>query len=923
MDLEAIKRLLRSPRPSDEYLAGVKGFLDFAYVGKKADTKINCPCVKCVNRFLLKRDDVYGHLVCDGMLLGYTVWGCHGETAAYISANKRKRSKGERKNLNSNMHQLVHDAFGNADNEPPVNDRDGPNLLEPGPDSETQAFFDLLGGEDVPLWKGCELSKLSFLVLLFNIKSTNKWSNKSLNDLLAVLQQAIPNGKKLPRTFPEAKKIIRKLGLSYERIHVCEQDCQIFWKEKESDDFCSICGISRWKNTPDKTTLTKKERRKASPKKVLRYFPIKPRLKRLFMHKETAAALRWHDEEHTKDGALRHPVDSEAWKHINSKHPHIAADPRNIRFAMATDGFNPFGMMSSKHSCWLVVLIPYNLPPWLCMKASSIMLTLLIPGPSYPGKNFYVFMKPVYEELVELFLVGTRTYDASRDEMFDLYAVLLYTVSDYPGLAIVAGYSISSDFGCFPCRDETLSKRLQHGQKYCYMGHHRFLPPDHEFRFDAKSFDGSEEHRAAPIAYAQTAILDKIKSVKDFEKSKTWKCESGLFSLPYWDTNLLRHNLDIMHIEKNVCENIYGTLLGIDGKSKDILKARLDLEQMKIRKELHPLKKPNNKYYLPAASYNMSKKGKQQCCKVLHDIRVSDGFSGNISRCVNVPQGKISGLKSHDCHILIQQLLPLALRYLLPDNVTSVLFDLFGYFREVSAKVLYIGDLEKLEERIIMTLRRMEMIFPPGFFTVMVHLVIHLATEPKIGGPVCYRSMWFTERYLGKLKSNVRTKAHPEGSIAEAYLADECMTFCSRYIVGFETKHNLTSRNEDSEELVGHCDVTRRSTLFPHAGNPLGKPGNFVLRGLDKVQAHIYVLFNCSDVNSYLRAHADEITHRRNVNLDTIERTQNEKFHEWFRAHIKKLEEENGINSIKNDIRCWPGAQFMQQEDIVLPRHSF
>jgi hypothetical protein len=113
---------------------------------------------------------------------------------------------------------------------------------------------------------------------------------------------------------------------------------------------------------------------------------------------------------------------------------------------------------------------------------------------------------------------------------------------------------------------------------------------------------------------------------------------------------------------------------------------------------------------------------------------------------------KILGLKSHDCHILIQQLLPLALRYLLPDNVTSVLFDLCGYFREVSAKVLYIDDLEKLEERIVMTLCRMEMIFPPGFFTVMVHLVMHLATEAKIGGPVCYRSMWFTERYASFLQ---------------------------------------------------------------------------------------------------------------------------------------------------------------------------
>lgn len=95
----------------------------------------------------------------------------------------------------------------------------------------------------------------------------------------------------------------------------------------------------------------------------------------------------------------------------------------------------------------------------------------------------------------------------------------------------------------------------------------------------------------------------------------------------------------------------------------------------------------------------------------------------------------------------MQQLLPVALRGLLPDDVTSVLFDLCGYFRELNAKVLYRDQLEKLEERIIMTLCRMEMIFPPGFFTMMVHLVLHLATEAKIGGPVCYRSMYFVERY--------------------------------------------------------------------------------------------------------------------------------------------------------------------------------
>uniref|UniRef100_A0A0A9AGD9 Uncharacterized protein n=1 Tax=Arundo donax TaxID=35708 RepID=A0A0A9AGD9_ARUDO len=82
-----------------------------------------------------------------------------------------------------------------------------------------------------------------------------------------------------------------------------------------------------------------------------------------------------------------------------------------------------------------------------------------------------------------------------------------------------------------------------------------------------------------------------------------------------------------MHIEKNVYENIYGTLLGLEGKSKDNLHARQDLQEMNIRPELHPQKKTSNKFYLPPASYTMSKKEKQQFCKVLHDIRVPDGHA--------------------------------------------------------------------------------------------------------------------------------------------------------------------------------------------------------------------------------------------------------------------------------------------------------
>ena len=60
------------------------------------------------------------------------------------------------------------------------------------------------------------------------------------------------------------------------------------------------------------------------------------------------------------------------------------------------------------------------------------------------------------------------------------------------------------------------------------------------------------------------------------------KNRSVFFKLPYWKDNILRHNIDIIHIEKNVCENIIGTILNVDGKSKDNLKSRLDLVDLEI-----------------------------------------------------------------------------------------------------------------------------------------------------------------------------------------------------------------------------------------------------------------------------------------------------------------------------------------------------
>ena len=148
-----------------------------------------------------------------------------------------------------------------------------------------------------------------------------------------------------------------------------------------------------------------------------------------------------------------------------------------------------------------------------------------------------------------------------------------------------------------------------------------------------------------------------------------------------------------MHIEKNIYDNIVETIMNIKGKTNDTFKTRLDLQAMNIRPELHPIKE-GDKYKLPMASYTLSSTEKHKFCLFLKKLKVPDGFSSNISHCVNLKDHKISGLKSHDCHVILQHLLPLAIHGLLPKAVHEPLLELSMFFNVVGAKVLYVDELE-------------------------------------------------------------------------------------------------------------------------------------------------------------------------------------------------------------------------------------
>ncbi|KAE8669016.1 hypothetical protein F3Y22_tig00112261pilonHSYRG00088 [Hibiscus syriacus] len=269
-------------------------------------------------------------------------------------------------------------------------------------------------------------------------------------------------------------------------------------------------------------------------------------------------------------------------------------------------------------------------------------------GPKQPGNNTDVYLVPLIADLKLLWETGVKTYDAYKKEYFNLRAILLWTINDFP-------------------------------------------------------------------AY-------------------------------------------VMHIEKNVCESVYGTLLNLPGKKKDGLRARQDLEAMGIKPELHTQPR-GNRTWLPPACYTLNTMKKHQFYKTLSTIKVHDGYSSNFKNLVSDDVSKINGL--------------------------------------LCSKVIDVNKLGKLQSDIVLTLHLLEKYFPPSFFDVMIHLMVHLVREVRLCGPVHFRWMYPFERYMKTLKGYVRNHHRPEGCIAECYVAEEALEFWSDYLKNMKSISNPHERVDE------------------------------------------------------------------------------------------------------------------------------
>jgi hypothetical protein len=362
--------------------------------------------------------------------------------------------------------------------------------------------------------KGCtkEFTTLWYVLKLLMLKARYGLSDAGFDAFLNIIAHMLPKENKVPANTYYAKKLISPLAMDVEKIHMCRNHYIHYrgddYKDLESSPKCNasrykankdyredecVAFVSKGKkrkNSQKKTSKsTRKEKEevdyyapKKSPALVMWYLPIVDRLRCLFANPEDAKLMCWHaSDEHKNDGKLRHPVDGKQWQDFNDNHRDFADEPRNVRFALSTDGMNPFAERSSKHSTWPVILTIYNLPPWLMQKRKYILLTILISGPTQPGVDMDVFLEPLMEDMKILWETGVQILDEYRKDSFTLRAIIFVTINDYPALFTLSG-QFKGKVGCTTFIDKTAYVSLAASKKIVYMRHKHFLLEGHRYR---------------------------------------------------------------------------------------------------------------------------------------------------------------------------------------------------------------------------------------------------------------------------------------------------------------------------------------------------------------------------------------------------------------------------------------------------------
>jgi hypothetical protein len=357
-----------------------------------------------------------------------------------------------------------------------------------------------------------------------------------------------------------------------------------------------------------------------------------------------------------------------------------------------------------------------------------------------------------------------------------------------------------------------------------------------------------------------------------------------------------------MHITKNVTESLLRTLCNLE-KSKDGPKARYDMKYFGIRKALQApdtddnddgdddddqtegtqrlRKRPKKQkaVVLPAACFTMSPEELEQLFRCLVGVKVPHGYSGSIRRYLDVAKKSFTGMKSHDCHVLITQILPVAIRGIMDEHVRDTLFGLCNFFDVINRKSISVRQLKMLQDEIVVILCELEIYLPPAFFDICVHLLLHVVDDIRQLGPTFYHYMMPFERQNCVMKGHVRNRARPDASMAKGFLTYECISFCQNYL-----------STEDEQDHVG---LPTRTHLGRLAGVGHREGNRSVHVGIenrrdDFDRAHRVLLQHLELIEPFVQEHKSIIEKHyvdtgRPRKMGDVTKEHNSSFTRWFK----------------------------------------
>ena len=142
------------------------------------------------------------------------------------------------------------------------------------------------------------------------------------------------------------------------------------------------------------------------------------------------------------------------------------------------------------------------------------MMPVLIQGPRQPGNDIDVYLRPLVDELLQLWAKpGVRVWDEHKQREFDLRALLFVTINDWPALSNISGQSNKGYNACTHCLHKTRGTHLEKSKKIVYLGHRQFLPTPHPVRKRGKHFKGEADHRKKPNLPTGDEVLAMVKDL--------------------------------------------------------------------------------------------------------------------------------------------------------------------------------------------------------------------------------------------------------------------------------------------------------------------------------------------------------------------------------------------------------------------------